>query len=342
MSETTPKTLVDYLKLAEGFLAGKGIDSSRIDAELLLGHAVGLGRVELYTNHDRPLADTEVEEFRQLLRRRAAREPVAYITGRREFWSLDFRVDRRVLIPRPETEFVVDAALSILRDEPPFRVRDNGADESTLEPIDSPADGEAEDDLDDREKPAAESPSAKLVRAKIDASKILEIGTGSGAIAVSLAVELPESKIIATDESAAVLEVAPSNAERHGVSDRIEFRQGNVFDPISSEESFDIIVSNPPYCLDRELDEMEPEVREWEPRGALVSGEDGMEVTRRLIAHAADYLSGDGWLVLEAGSQVDEVKAAFETAGWREIHIIKDLAQRDRVVAGKRPPSKSS
>jgi release factor glutamine methyltransferase len=293
VSKPAPRVLIDYLTLATEHLGGKGVDSARLDAELLLASVLGLSRVELYTNYDRPLAKDEVDRFRDVLRRRAMREPVAYILGRREFWSLELEVDRRVLIPRPETETLVEAALKALR---------------ALQPRDG------------------------------DGLRVLDVGTGSGAIAVVLAVESPQTRVVATDVTAAALEVAPRNAARHGVSDRIEFRQGDLFDALAPGEVFDVMVSNPPYCRASELREMAPEVREWEPIGALVSGTDGMDVTERLIARAPEFLRSEGFLLLEVGTQAAAARDLLARNDWREIRLLEDLAGRSRVLDA-RPPS---
>jgi release factor glutamine methyltransferase len=299
-----PTRLLDYLNLAREYLETKGVESARLDAELMLAEVLGLSRIQLYTNHDRPLAPVEVAAFRELLRRRAGREPVAYILGRREFWSLDLEVDRRVLIPRPETELLVEQALRALRGQ-----LSNGS-----------------------------RPSERLAERAVGANaRVLDVGTGSGAIAVALAVESDSLELVATDCSHASLEIAPRNAERHGVAARIEFRQGDLFEPIDAGERFDLIVSNPPYCREDELAQMEPEVRSWEPSPALVSGDDGMITTRRMIEEAPSHLKSEGWLLVEVGTQAGDVREYFAACGWREVVTFKDLAGRDRVVAA-RPP----
>lgn len=305
MTAAPPSRLIDYLTLAHEYLESKEIEGARLDAELLLAEVVGLSRVELYTNHDRPLAQSEVKGFRELLRRRVSREPVAYILGRREFWSLDLEVDRRVLIPRPETELLVETAL---------RALDGNLDDSAPTPFEE-------------------------VRARVAVTdaRVLDIGTGSGAIAVALAVEGGNLRLVATDQSHSSLELAPSNAERHGVADRIEFRHGDLFGALSSDDKFDLIVSNPPYLKASEAEMLTPEVRSWEPTTALISGDDGMATTRRLIDGAPDHLDGDGWLLVEVGTQADDVRTYFESNGWRNVTTLKDLASRDRVVAA-RPP----
>lgn len=328
-----PKRLLDYLKLAGDHLRAKGVESDRLDAELLLAEALGMSRVELYTNHERPLSTDEVDRFRDLLRRRAAREPVAYILGRREFWSLELAVDRRVLIPRPETETLVETAVRACTG------RLAASAGPTRYELDAPIAEDAVAESQNSEvSPPALPPKAKAVRAvPLVAERVLDIGTGSGAIAVALAVELPGLSIVATDESAATLEVAPRNAARHGVAERIEFRCGDLFAALASDEVFDVIVSNPPYVKDEELTDMAPEVKDWEPRGALFSGADGMRETARIIGGAARHLSAEGWLILEVGTQAEDVRARLLRDGWRDVRSVPDLAGRDRVLAARRP-----
>jgi len=331
-----PKLLIEYLKLATDHLANKGVDSARLDAELLLADALGLTRMQLYTSHDRPLVDEEVNRFRTLLRRRAGREPVAYILGRREFWSLEFAVDRRVLIPRPETETLVDAAVRACTGTLTVAAAPTTYD-ATSESAGEIADAADTGNSVPVQPVAREKGAKKTARAALVADRVLDIGTGSGAVAVALAVELPGLALVATDESAASLEVAPRNAAKHGVEERIEFRRGDLFDALDSGDVFDVIVSNPPYCKESEVAEMEPEVREWEPKGALVGGADGMSPTARIIDGAPRHLAVDGWLLLEVGTQADDVRARLTRGGWRDIRTLHDLAGRDRVIVA-RPP----
>ncbi len=284
-----PKTVLDYLELAHGFLAGKQIDEARADAEVLLADSLGVKRIELYTNYERPLTKAEVDNYRETLKRRVLREPVSYIVGRREFWSLDLAVDRRVLIPRPETETLVESALE------------------------------------------------KLRASGISAPRIADIGTGCGAIAVALATEITDAHIVATDKSAATLEVAPLNARTHGVDRRIEFVEGESLAPLAGRDRFDMIVSNPPYVTELEHQTLAPEVRDWEPLGALVAGADGMSVTRALIDAAPTHLRRDGWILLEVGTQATDTAEYLTAAGWREVTVRKDLSGRPR-VAEARPP----
>ncbi|MFN2376582.1 MAG: peptide chain release factor N(5)-glutamine methyltransferase [Candidatus Binatia bacterium] len=284
-----PRTLLEYLKVTTDFLAGKGIEGARLDAELLLAEVLGLTRTQLYTNFEQPLAAPEVARYRELVRRRSAREPVAYITGRREFWSLDFTVDRRVLVPRPETELLVQSALDALRAR--------GSDE----PL------------------------------------VADIGTGSGAIAVAIAKEVPAVRVVATDRSEAALEIAPTNAARHGVESRIEFRRGDGCGPLAGAGPFDVIASNPPYIRSGEMEGLPPEVKDWEPRWALESGSAGMDVTAPLVEAAFDLLAPGGFLLVEVGTQAALVRECFEKRGFEAVVVRRDLAGLERVVGGKRP-----
>lgn len=285
-----PRSLLDYLKLTTTFLAGRGIDSARIDAELMLAHVLAMTRTQLYVNFEQPLGAAEVARFRELVRRRSAREPVAYILGMREFWSMDFAVDRRVLVPRPETELLVEIAVDALK------ARQNGA-----------------------------------------GLRVADVGTGSGAIAVAIARELTEARVLATDRSEAALELAPSNAERNGVEARVEFCAGDGCAPLVGRGPFDVIASNPPYIRSSEMASLPPEVREWEPRWALESGAEGMDVTAPLVRDAFDLLAPGGTLVVEVGTQASLVRDAFVTRGFEAVSVRRDLAGLDRVVTGRRP-----
>lgn len=272
-------------------LAAAGIESARLDAEVLLGHVLALTREQLIVMPDLPLGAEQAERFQSLLARRLQREPVAYIVGKQEFWSLDFQVTREVLIPRPETERLIEVALALageLRSDTPLRV--------------------------------------------------LDIGTGSGAIAVSLATEFASAEIIATDISPSALEVAQRNAERNEVADQIKYLPGDLFAVLDGDvAAFDLVVSNPPYIRRAEIATLEPEVNRWEPRGALDGGIDGMEFYRRIAAQAWRFLTPNGALALEIGADMGrEVCAAFNQAGrYRAVAVFQDYAGRDRVVGAK-------
>jgi release factor glutamine methyltransferase len=269
-------TLGETLEAATTYLAERGVEHPRLDAELLLARALGLTRLDLYTQHDRPLSMAERESARDPVRRRGAREPLAYVLGDWGFRRLTLRTDRRALVPRPETEVVVDRCLALL-------------------------DG-------------------------LPAPRVLDVGTGTGAIALSLAQELPNATVVATDASADALELARENADALGL--RIDLRLGDLL--AGSDGPFDLVVSNPPYVAAAELDALEPEVRDWEPRGALV--DDGQ--TARLVAQARAVL--DGWLVLEVNEgRAEEIGALLRDEGYVDVNVRADLTDRPRVVEGR-------
>ena len=266
-----------------------GCDSPRLDAELLLAHALGLSRARLLAQFDRALSPAELTRYRQLIERRRAHEPVAYIVGHQEFYGLDFYVDRRVLIPRPETELLVEKAIELAG-----RVGDRGYG---LYPL-----------------------------------ILADVGTGSGAIAVSLAVHLPQATIYALDSSAEALEVAVRNVRRHGVEGRVHLLRGDLLSPLP--EPVDIIVANLPYVGETELAELPPEIRCYEPLSALDGGPDGLRHIRRLLAQAREYFRPHGAVLLEIGATQGEAVAElarrhFPTA---EIEIARDYGGLDRVV----------
>jgi len=264
-------------------LGDVGIDTARLDAEVLLAHACGVSRVSLMTGSTNVDADA-AENFRTMIARRAAREPVAYIIERKEFFSLDFEVTPAVLIPRPETETLVEAALKFLatRREP----------------------------------------------------RILDIGTGSGAIAIAIAVNSPEARIKATDISKEALEVAHRNAIRHRCEDRIEFVGADLFP--DGHPRFDLIVSNPPYVAEADLETLQPEIRLHEPRHALLDGSDGLEFYRRIGTESRSRLNPDGAVMVEIGAgQASDVEALFRRAGFSNIDAIRDLARIERVICAR-------
>jgi release factor glutamine methyltransferase len=268
-----------------------GIESARLDAEVLLGHALGMEKTALYSNLDAPLCRQDERRYRDLLLRRERREPVAYITGRKAFWSLDFLVTPDVLIPRPETELLLGIALA----------------------------------------------RSRLCACRLQ-PKILDLGTGSGAIAVSLARELPEARITAVDISPAALAVACRNSERHGLAKRISFLTGDLFEVVAGQ--FDLIVSNPPYIRRDDLSALPPDIREWEPVGALDGGVDGLDFYRRIIAEAHQYLVTGGHIILEIGADMGvSVAELFTHAGcYASFCVYEDYAGKDRVVAATKTP----
>jgi release factor glutamine methyltransferase len=269
-------------------LKSHGSESPRLDAEILLAHARGCPRIQLYTNYDQPLTDDQRAVMRDLVKRRAAAEPVAYLVGHREFFGLDFRVTNDVLVPRPDTETLIVEALEGL-------------------------------------KPLAQP-------------RVLDIGTGSGCIAIAIAVHCPQATVIATDRSATALQVAQVNADKHNVADRTRFLCGDLFSPLADEAPFDLIASNPPYIASEEIETLAPDVRLHEPRAALDGGPDGLNVIRRLIAEAPQHLRPQGKLLIEIGEDQAEAVTQLVTTNGRydEVAILRDLAKQPRVVRAVR------
>lgn len=286
-----PPTITDFLGKSAAWLKEKGSTSPRLDAELLLAEVLGMNRVELYVHFEQPLNHSEVDRYRELIRRRGEGEPVAYILGRGFFRNHELKLDSSVLIPRPETEHVVDAALDFLMES---------------------------------EWPAAPA--------------VLDLGTGSGAIAISLAAGFPEAAITAADASPEALELARQNAAAAGVGPRISFVRSDMFDDLDPVATFDLIISNPPYISRDEWAALPRDVRDYEPREALHGGEDGLDFYRVLAGQAPQFLKPRGGLILEIGASqgkaVTELLAA--TGKFRAAGVLKDYAGLDRVVAGQR------
>lgn len=290
----------DLLKVATAYLKEKGIESARLTAEVLLAHLLGIDRVTLYLQFEKPLTESELSEYRNLVSRRARREPLQYITGIQEFWSMEFQVNSRVLIPRPETELLVEQALARAGEGEPER----GAPR-----------------------------------------RLLDLGTGSGILAVCMAKELPTWEVWATDSSPDGLEVARMNAEKHGVGDQIRFRQGDFFQPVTGEGIlFHMILSNPPYVGEGEYGSLAPEVREYEPRIALAAGKEGMAFITRILHDAPDFLCPGGLLLVEMapGQTEPAMQIAEETHCYGEIGRVRDYSGRHRVVCAKRLPDTAS
>ena len=298
---SSPPRPLELTKLATEHLAGKGIEEARLEAELLLAHVLGIRRLDLYLQFERPLEPDEVEAYREALRRRAAREPLQYLTGEVEFRELTLSVDPRVLIPRPETEVLVE------------EVRNWGMGVGL-------GVGRAE-----AEAGAGEEAGA--------GGTVLDIGTGSGAIVLSLLHEGPFERGVATDTSSGALEVAAANAERHGLADRLELRTGSLWAPIGDAEVFRVIVANPPYVAAAERSELAPEVRDHEPEEALFAGPDGLDLVRQIVAGARAHLAAGGLLALEIGlGQAQEVAALCRDAGFASVRVATDLTGRERIV----------
>jgi release factor glutamine methyltransferase len=299
-------TVGRLLQWTTDYLKGRGADSPRLDAEVLLAEALGCKRIELYTAFDQTPKDEQRTAFRELVRRRAEGTPVAYLVGRREFYSLSFKVGPGVLVPRPETELLVVALLDLAK---PRRAGT------------PPADGAAAGELD---------PRASLA--------IADVGTGSGVLAVCAAKYLPGARVTAIDASPAALEIAAANAAAHGVAERIEFVNSDLFAALPAQRRFDHILSNPPYVSAAEAATLPREVKDFEPREALVAGPKGTEVIERLIPQAAQRLNPGGHLLIEISPMIHDAVLNLLAAEPRlePGPTIKDLARLPRVVQGKR------
>jgi release factor glutamine methyltransferase len=272
-------TVQEVLRRAAEHL-GRTSDTARLDAELLLAHALGLSRIELYTEHDRPLNPGELDAYRGLVARRSKHEPVAYILGEWGFRRLTLAVDRRALIPRPETEVVVERALAHLR----------GRDEP----------------------------------------RVLDVGTGTGAIALAIADEHPGARVTAIDVSPDALALARQNTRRTGLA--VELLEHDVRTGAPGGH-YDLVISNPPYVEPDDLETLMPDVRDWEPHVALV----GHGATESVSRAALDALEPGGWLVLEVGDgQARATAALLDELGYEDVHSTPDLNGRDRVVEGRR------
>jgi release factor glutamine methyltransferase len=297
-------TVGDALRAASSRLRAKGSRSPRLDAELLMAAALGIDRLGLFRMPERELASEELERFERCLRRREACEPIAYIRGRRAFRTLELEVTPAVLIPRPETETLVDVALEALAG------------------ISAPAD------------PAPGGAAAHGAFEPLT----LDVGTGSGCIALALAAENPFVRVVAVDVDAAAVEVARRNAARLGLGSRVHILESDFFAALPPAQLFDLVVSNPPYIPAAEYESLEPNVREYEPRLALYGGEDGLDAYRRLVPATRERLRPGGVLAVEVGAgQAPAVRALFATAGSFEPACVQpDLGGVPRVVHARR------
>lgn len=303
-------TIGKLLAWTADYFKGKGIDSPRLDAEVLLAHLLGHDRMYLYVHFDEPLESHELAAYRAFVCRRAAHEPVAYITGIKEFMGYDFRVTPATLIPRPDTETLVEAALEGLE-----KLR------------------QMHEKQIDIAHHAEERPHPASIR-----FRIADIGTGSGAIALSILAETGDvariGKVTATlvDISSDALAVAADNAHCLGVDTRTDFRTGDLLAPLE-KGAYDAILSNPPYIRSDELASLADDVRDYEPHTALTDGGDGLSFYRRLIKDAGDYLRDTGFLAVECGlGEAEPIVAMAKDAPWRQIETRQDLSGIDRVV----------
>ncbi len=289
MSEWTIQKLLNW---TTEYLTGKGVDSPRLSAELLLSSVLGLKRIELYTQYNRIVEEDHLAKLRELVRRAGQHEPVAYLVGRTEFYSIEFEVTSDCLIPRPETELLVQRAIELLRQ-------------------------------------------------RTGPHQVCDLCTGCGVIAVAIAKNVPDARVIATDLSETALGVATKNVKKHGLEDRVELLGGDLFEPLIPQldmAPFDLIVCNPPYVSAAEYEKLETNVKDYEPRAALYGGEDGLELYRKIAGQVGRFLDSDGALLLEIGyEQGSAVRGLLEQTGLFEIiKVDKDLSGQDRVVTAQR------
>lgn len=286
MSETW--TIRRIVKWIADDLAGRQFGSPRLDAELIVAHALGLDRVKLYLDLDRPLAAPELAEIRALVARRRKHEPMAYLRGRREFFGRDMIVSPAVLVPRPETETLVERALELLPKE--------------------------------------------------SAGRVLDLCTGSGCIGVTLLAERTSVQGVLTDLSPEALGIAKQNAEKYDVLSRADLRDGDLFAALAKDvAAFDLVVANPPYIAARERASLDADVRDFEPAMALFADDEGLAIVRRIAEGAAPHMTAGASLLIEIGAaQGSATRAILESAGYTDVRIHADLAQRDRVAEGRR------
>jgi release factor glutamine methyltransferase len=298
-------------------LMASHVPSPRMNAELLIMFTLDCDRAYLYAHPERGLTPDEMQRYDETLTRRATGVPAQYITGHQEFWGLDLIVSPAVLIPRPETEHVVETVLELVRSD------ERGGDARATA----------------GETPALQRLSVSIGHVAGKGLRIVDVGTGSGAIAIALAKELPAAEIDATDISAGALEVARANAARHELTGRIKFHEADLLAGLPAGV-FDIVVSNPPYVGESEEDQVQLEVRKFEPRNAVFAGSTGLEVIERLVPQAHAALVPGGWLVFEiSGTIADGVSRLL--SGWSEVAITNDLAGIARVARARKTARRS-
>ena len=282
-----PWTIGRLLTWTREFLAGKGMESARLEAELLLAHALGCQRMALYIRHGELPPEDQKARFKDLVQRRVKGAPVAHLLGKKEFFSLEFEVTPDVLVPRPDSEWLATECLTLAKG--------------------------------------------------MEAPQVLDLGTGSGCLAVAIAKQHKTAQVSAVDLSAAALAVARRNAERHKVAERVRFYEGDLFAPLPPDARFGFIVSNPPYIPTADVDKLAPEVRNHDPRLALDGGADGFAVIERILAGSPAHLEEGGWLLCEIGfDQATEAQRRFAAAGWRIEKTSTDNGGHVRVLAARR------
>jgi release factor glutamine methyltransferase len=313
---TTPRrdswTILEILRWTTDYFRQKEVAEPRASGEVLLAHTLNLSRLDLYLRYDQPLTPAELARFKALVVRRVKGEPPAYLTGHKEFWSLDFQVAPGVLIPRPETETLMAAALEVVREERGKEVFEGRAGGKQF-----PVSGR---------RPLAPSPWG------------LEVGVGSGAVVTALARELPQMTWLALDLSRAALLMARENARRHEVAHRIRFLKTDLLSGLKPRGRFALLVANLPYVPRAQWEELPRDIKDYEPREALVAGEDGLAFIRPLARQAHHYLRPGGWLALEVGEgQAQEVMGFLQDTGaYERLGTVNDYHGIPRVVRGER------
>jgi len=293
MTSASPhKTIRELIQVTSDYLDGKGVESAKLNAERLLADVLGMSRIELFFQHDRPVLGDELDRFRDLVRRRAQGQPLQQILGETEFYSRVFKVKPGVFIPRPETERLVEEAVALLA--PP--------DRRLLAPV------------------------------------AVEIGCGTGIIGISLAMEIPRLTVYATDVNPTAVKLTEHNAHTLGAGPRIHVLPGNRFDPLPAhlKGQVDLVVSNPPYIREADIPGLAAEVSEHDPVEALSGGEDGLVFYRALVSGVSDWLRPGGHMAVEIGDdQGQDVEDIFSASGLEDIRVIRDYADRDRVVTAR-------
>jgi release factor glutamine methyltransferase len=272
-------TIREIKARTEHFFQEKGVPNAKLDTDILIAHSLGVKRLDLYLDLDRPLTEAQLVELRPLVKRRANREPLQYIVGNTEFYGLELKVDSRALIPRHETEELIELIVE---------------------------------------------------RSATPPARILDLGTGSGAIALALASKYPEATVTAVDQSAEALALAAENADALKLNERVNFRQGSWFEPLADDAQFDLIVSNPPYLTEAEMQTAEPEVVSHEPHSALVSGNDGLDDLRLILSQAKHFLATGGLLAMETGIAQGEALVKLANDAGLRGESIEDLSGRPR------------
>jgi release factor glutamine methyltransferase len=279
-------TVLEAIQKSAEFLAKRGVEPPRLQAELLLAHVLKMPRMKLYLNFESALTDGETDSLRELIKRRGQREPLQHIVGSTSFCGFEMTVKRQALVPRPETEILAEMGWTFL--------------------------------------------------CALDAPAALDVGTGTGCIAIALAAKCPGAKITAVDISENALALAKANAEKNNLSGRIEFFQGAGFAALPKDARFDLIISNPPYIPTGEIETLQPEVRDFDPRPALDGGADGLDFYRMFAAQAKPFLKPNGKIMLEFGDgQSADISKIFENEKWIVEEIKSDYSQRPRVLAAK-------